>query len=131
MSVRKAPDQRVVTILGSLRERCTRLWIMVATATCLAAPLGAQDIAGTWQGTLSAFGLQFRQLLRVTKAAGRWTVIGYNLDEESDADSSSSIVLHGSHVTITSRPQPPDDPGSTYEGVLDRGAHTLTGTLAR
>jgi hypothetical protein len=104
---------------------------ILAAAMCVAAPLGAQDIAGTWQGTLSAFGLQYRQLIRVTKTAGGWAVIGYSLDDESDADTSSSIVLHGSHITITSRPQSPEDPGSTYEGELDHGAHTLTGTLSQ
>jgi|HubBroStandDraft_6_1064221.scaffolds.fasta_scaffold03519_6 non-heme chloroperoxidase len=104
---------------------------IIAAAMCVAAPLGAQDIAGTWQGTLSAFGLQYRQLIRITKAAGGWAVIGYSLDEESDADSSSSVVLHGSHVTITFRPQPPEDPSATYEGELDRAAHTLTGTLSQ
>jgi pimeloyl-ACP methyl ester carboxylesterase len=104
---------------------------ILAAAMCVAAPLGAQDIGGTWQGTLSAFGLQYRQLIRVTKTAGGWAVTGYSLDDESDADSSSSIVLHGSHVTITSPPQSPEDPSSTYEGELDHGAHTLTGTLSQ
>jgi len=97
----------------------------------VAVPLGAQDIAGTWQGTLSAFGLPYRELFRITKTSGGWTAAGYSLDEESEADSASSVVLNGSHVTITLRPQPPEDPaGSTYTGELDHGAHTLTGTLS-
>ena len=45
---------------------------IIAAAMCVTAPLGAQDIAGTWQGTLSAFGRQFRELVRVTKADGGW-----------------------------------------------------------
>jgi non-heme chloroperoxidase len=113
-----------------MRERCVCLSI-IAAGMCVAAPLGAQDIAGTWQGTLSAFGLQHRELIRVTKAAPGWAVIGYSLDDESDADSASSVVLHGSHVTITFRPRPPEDPGSTYEGEFDHGAHTLAGTLSQ
>lgn len=106
------------------------LWITVA-AMCVAAPLLAQDIAGTWQGTLSAFGMQYRQLLRIAKAGGGWTVISYDLDQESEPDTSSTIVLRGSHVTITSPAQPPDDPGATYVAELDRGAHTLTGTFSQ
>src|SRR4029077_21171391 len=112
-----------------MRDRCMRASI-IAAAMSVAAPLGAQDIAGTWQGTLSAFGPPFRELVRVTKAAGGWAATGYGLDEEYDADRSSSVMLHGWPVTITFSPRPAEDPGSTYEGELDHGAHTLTGTFS-
>jgi non-heme chloroperoxidase len=109
--------------------RHTIRWI-VAAATCVATPLAAQDIAGTWQGTLSAFGMQFRQLIQVTKAPNGWAAIGYDLDQESEVDS-ASVVLHGSHVTMTFRPLPPDTEVSIFDGELDRGAHTLTGIVTQ
>jgi pimeloyl-ACP methyl ester carboxylesterase len=112
-----------------MRERGLRL--LIAAAAICAAPLGAQDIAGSWQGTVSAAGMQFRQLFQVTKTAGGWAAVAYSLDEQSDPDSASGVALRGSHVTITFPARLNEGPGATYEGELDKGGRAIMGTLTQ
>jgi non-heme chloroperoxidase len=94
----------------------------------LATPLCAQNIAGTWQGTISAFGGHFRQVMHVAKADTGWIATIYSIDEAAEGDSSASVALRGSHLTITFRHASPAPDGGSFDGQLDPQASTIAGT---
>jgi non-heme chloroperoxidase len=103
----------------------------VALATICAGPLSAQDIAGTWQGTIDYFGSQFRQVLKVSKGDSGWHATLYSIDEGAEGSPATSVVLHGATTTFTFAHQDPTPDGATYEGTLDSRAHTFAGTYTQ
>ncbi|MGC2250625.1 MAG: hypothetical protein WA626_08115, partial [Acidobacteriaceae bacterium] len=59
------------------------LWL-VALTTLSVSTLCAQDIAGTWQGTLQA-GKGLRTVLNISAAEkGGWTAMFYSIDQGPD-----------------------------------------------
>lgn len=86
-----------------------------------------QDVTGTWQGTLSVPQAPDRALRVVFKisAADSDTLKAtlYTIDQPSPGIPSSAVAIQGSNVKITI-----PGIGGIYEGKLDVGAMTLTGT---
>jgi len=97
------------------------LWMMAFVALAGGA-LHAQDITGTWQGTLKA-GKDLRLILVVSKDDGRLQAKMYSIDQGADPFKASSISQGGSTVKFAL-----DIIGGTYEGKLSADGNTIAGT---
>jgi len=98
------------------------LWIiaLVALAGCA---LHAQDITGTWQGTLQV-GKALRLVVKISKADnGTLNAKFYSIDQNGQAFNAGPITVQSGTVKIVI----PIIAGS-YEGKLNPDATTLTGT---
>jgi len=83
----------------------------------------AQDLAGTWQGTLQA-GKGLRTVLKITKAdKGGWSAMFYSIDQGPDGMAIPSISLQESTVKFAI---PVINGG--YEGKLSSDGASITGT---
>lgn len=86
----------------------------------------AQDIAGTWQGTLVLPNKQeLRTVIKISKDAGALKAAFYSIDQ-TPQPIAATIALAGSTVTVTV-------PAGAikYEGKLDSDAVNLTGTFTQ
>ena len=103
------------------------LW-MVALAGLSGGVLLAQDLTGTWQGSLAPpGGKELRIVIKVTKADGnalRGTM--YSIDQGGGGIAVNSVALQGSTVKMSV----PGIAGS-YEGKLDPGGDSITGTWSQ
>jgi non-heme chloroperoxidase len=104
------------------------MWIIGAAALLPGSALHAQSIAGTWQGTVTAGGTPFRQVLRFVKVDGGWKTVYYSLDEAADSVVAASTVLEGHSLKLTFPPYFSSTTGASYEGTLAPNTGTLTGT---
>ncbi len=104
-----------------------KLTLLVVTLTILAGAFAqAQDIAGTWQGTLQA-GKGLRTVLKITKTNdGGWSAMFYSIDQGPDGMTIPSITLHESTVKFSM----PAINGS-YEGRLSSDGASITGTWTK
>jgi uncharacterized protein (TIGR03435 family) len=96
--------------------------------TCLFAALSsrAQDIAGTWQGTLQQAPKPQRIVLKISKdAAAGWKGLAYNLDTPMayEGRATTLMSLHGTDLRFAIAPM-----DSTYQGKLSDDGATITGT---
>jgi len=97
------------------------LW-MVALAALTGSMLHAQDVTGTWQGTLKA-GKDLRLIMVVSKDNGRLQAKVYSIDQGADPIKASSISQDGSTVKVAI-----DLIGITYEGKLGTDGNSIAGT---
>ena len=89
----------------------------------LAAVLPAQDLTGTWQGTLPA-GRELRIVVKISKAdAGKWKAVLYSIDQGGQGIGATAAVLQGSTVKLTFA-----GIGGSYEGKLGEDGGTIAGT---
>ena len=83
----------------------------------------AQDLTGTWQGTLHA-GQDLRLVLKVTKAdGGAYAATGYSIDQGGAPIPVSKITLDGGTVKMAVTAI-----GGTYEGKMSADGNTIVGT---
>ena len=99
------------------------LWTVVL-ATISSGALFAQDITGTWQGTLSA-GRELRTVIKITKEATNLRAVLYSIDQGPGA-LPGNVTVQGTSVKITI----PAVAG-TYEGKLENDGTTITGTWSQ
>lgn len=100
-------------------------WITLLAAFAGTAAL-AQDITGTWQGTLSV-GNGLRTVLKIAKAdGGALKATFYSIDQGGQPIPVSSMTQEGSTVkfAITAI-------GGNYEGKLSADGHTITGNWSQ
>ena len=84
----------------------------------------AQDITGTWQGTLSAGGHDLRILTKFSKDdAGGWKGTAYSIDQGGQAIGLSKILVKDGNVTYDII-----QVGGNYTGKLSADGGTITGT---
>jgi uncharacterized protein (TIGR03435 family) len=100
------------------------LWI-IAFAALPASALFAQDITGTWQGTLVAGKQELRTVIKISKADGGLKAVFYSIDQ-SGQGVAGTVTLEGSTVKMSV-----PGIGGTYEGKLDGDAVALTGTFSQ
>lgn len=82
----------------------------------------AQDVTGSWQGTLKA-GKYLRTILIVAKDAGKLKASMYSIDQGSMELKASSVTLDGTTFKYAV-----DLIGGSYEGKLSADGKTITGT---
>lgn len=97
---------------------------MVALMSLSAGVLLAQDLTGTWQGTLLApNGKELRIVIKVSKADGSaLKAVMYSIDQASPPITVNPVTLQGSTVKMTV-----SGVGGSYEGKLEADGDSITG----
>jgi non-heme chloroperoxidase len=107
-----------------LRWNLRTLWVFVL-AIVIAGCLRAQDITGTWQGTITPpQGTPHRMVLRVIHdGSGAFKARIYSIDQDFTGDWADSITVHDSTVQfVVGMLQ------LSYQGKLSSDSKTITGT---
>lgn len=96
----------------------------VVAAACFAS---AQDIAGDWQGTLSANGAELRLVLHITKSDnGALKATLDSVDQNANGIPVSSISLKDSKLSLSV-----DAVHGSYEGKVAADGNTISGTWSQ
>jgi pimeloyl-ACP methyl ester carboxylesterase len=96
---------------------------LVALIALFSTPLCAQDISGTWQGSIGNRSSQ-RFIIRIEKAADDWKALLFSLDFDFGSSiPANSVKLEESHIRVVV-----DNMGSTYDGTLSPDTNTIDGT---
>jgi uncharacterized protein (TIGR03435 family) len=86
----------------------------------------AQDITGTWQGTLHA-GRDLRTVLKITAAdGGGFKAVFYSIDQGGDGFPVTKITLEGTTVKYTL-----NQIGGSFEGKLSSDGKTIAGNWSQ
>ncbi len=102
-----------------MKRILTLILLTLAASLCR-----AQDIAGDWQGTLSAGGAELRLVLHITKAAdGSLKATLDSVDQGANGIPVSSISLKDSKLSLGI-----EAVHGTYEGTVAADAKTISGT---
>lgn len=89
--------------------------------------LQAQDIAGDWQGTLSAGGAELRIVLHLTRAPdGSFTATLDSVDQGANGIPVNSVSFHASKLSLAI-----DAVHGTYEGMVSADGKTISGTWSQ
>ena len=101
---------------------------MIAFISLSATTLSAQDVIGTWQGTLDVGGgHSLRIVLKVSKGDdGKLNAVNYSIDQGGTPLPVSSISLAGSDLNFAVSVV-----GGKYEGKLSSDGNTITGTWSQ
>src|ERR1700722_8606265 len=101
------------------------LWI-VALTTLTACALWAQDISGSWQGTLKT-GIDLRLIVEIAKGdGGGWKATMYSIDQTTNAIPVSSVTLEGSNLKLAI-----DMVRGTFEGKVSADGDSIAGTWSQ
>lgn len=98
---------------------------VVALVALSGSALLAQDITGTWQGTLVA-GRELRAVIQISKTPGG--TLGatlYSIDQQAPPIQVSTVTQQGSAVKLNIATM-----GATYEGKLTGDGNTITGSMS-
>jgi uncharacterized protein (TIGR03435 family) len=85
----------------------------------------AQDITGTWQGSLQAPKQELRTVIKISKAEGGLKAVLYSIDQGGQGFA-GTVTLESPIVKISI-----PGIGGTYEGKLDGDAIAITGTFSQ
>ncbi len=100
-----------------------KLTLIIALASFTGSALLAQDITGTWQGTLQA-GRELRTVIKISKAdGGALKAVMYSIDQGGAGIGVSAITLQGSTFKMSIA-----GIGGTYEGKLSEDGNSIAGT---
>ena len=95
--------------------------------TLFAQTLFAQDLEGTWQGTVSTPANQIRIVLKITRAAdGKFEGQLFSIDQGAQPRTMSAISLEGRVVKWKV-----DALSATYEGTLTAEGSAISGAIAQ
>ena len=94
---------------------------LIALAALTGTALRAQDIAGTWQGTLTA-NRDLRIILKISKDDGKLKAVMYSIDQGAQPINATSATLDGSSFKCSV-----DAIGGTYEGKLSSDGASIVG----
>lgn len=107
-----------------MRKNILRMGLLSAMLT---SPLGAQDIAGDWQGTLKAGPKELRTIVKIARGDdGRWNATLFSIDQSPDRGAgipSNSATLQDSVFKFTV-----DMLHGAYEGKVSVDGTSITGT---
>ena len=99
---------------------------LLAVVGLLGTALHAQDIAGTWQGTLKA-GADLRIVMKFSKGpAGAWAGQAYSIDQGGQPFGMSKIVVSGGGVKFSLVQL-----GGEYAGTLSADGGMITGNWSQ
>lgn len=102
--------------------------LLMGALVCLTAPVvAAQEVAGDWQGTLSAGGAELHLALHIVRTdKGTLTAALDSVDQGAYAVPVTSIVFD--HAKLTLRV---DSISGTYEGTLNTAGTEIDGTWSQ
>jgi uncharacterized protein (TIGR03435 family) len=98
---------------------------VIVLAGLLAVVLHAQDIVGTWQGTLQIQGRDLRMVFKIANEGGLRATI-YSIDQGGGAGLPGTVTVQGAAVKVTI-----PGVGGTYDGRLGADSNTIEGTLTQ
>src|SRR5262249_14098963 len=122
-SIRDGPNARVggVSKGAVVKKFCTIASLFVFSA----AALFAQDLTGTWQGTLTLpNGKELRTVVKVSKEGAAMRGLMYSIDQGAGAIPINPVTLQGAAVKMAM-----PGIGGEYEGKLEADGKTITGTF--
>src|ERR1039458_1536240 len=101
---------------------------MVALAALSGDALLAQDLTGTWQGTLALpGGKELRLVVKVTKGEGSaLRGVFYSIDQGGQSIPANPVALQGSAVKMSI-----PGTGGSYEGKLEADGDSITGNFSQ
>jgi uncharacterized protein (TIGR03435 family) len=99
--------------------------LIFALAALPGSALFAQDITGTWQGTLQAPKQELRTVIKISKGDGGLKAVLYSIDQGGQGFA-GTVTVESSIVKMAI-----PGIGGTYEGKLDGDAIALTGTFSQ
>jgi uncharacterized protein (TIGR03435 family) len=94
---------------------------LIALAASTGSALHAQDITGTWQGTLHP-GKDLRLILKISKDDGKLKLVMYSIDQGAQPFNASSVRLDGSEFKFSV-----DVIGGSFEGKLSADGTSIVG----
>ena len=105
--------------------RTTSIWAGVLMALLFGGSVGAQDLTGDWQGTVTPATQSFRLILHVEKANAGWMATFASIDQGTDRGltiPADSATVQGSGFKFTL----PD--GRSYDGKISADGNSIAGT---
>ncbi len=102
--------------------------LLIALCALFTLPLLAQNVTGTWQGTLKVNGPQgavnLRTVFKISRADDEsLKATFYSIDQNPRPLNASTVTLKGSALKITIAPL-----NGTYEGTVSSDSNSITGT---
>jgi uncharacterized protein (TIGR03435 family) len=98
------------------------LW-MIALAALSVSALHAQNIAGTWQGTLKVGPQDVRTVFKISLEDDKLKAVLYVIDQSGQPITASAITRDGSTIKMTVAAI-----GGSYEGKLSADGNSIAGT---
>jgi uncharacterized protein (TIGR03435 family) len=98
------------------------LLCLIALITLTGSAMRAQDITGSWQGTLHAPNKDLRTILVVSKDDGKLKAKMYSIDQTSQSINASSVSVDGATVKFAV-----ELIGLSYEGKLSADGKSIVG----
>jgi uncharacterized protein (TIGR03435 family) len=99
------------------------LLCLIALASFPTSTLQAQNVTGTWQGTLKVGPQDLRTVIKISLDDDKLKAVLYVIDQGGQPIPASAITRDGSTVKITVAPI-----GGTYEGKLSADGNAIAGT---
>jgi hypothetical protein len=121
MMTNRSPARKIQTVCKRRSMKKSMLWI-VAFALLAGGALRAQDLTGTWQGTLKA-SKDLRMILVIAKVDGKLQAKLYSIDETAQPFTVSSISQDGLMLKFAIELN-----GTTYEGKMNADNSKIAGT---
>jgi uncharacterized protein (TIGR03435 family) len=105
----------------------SRMLALLALLCLAGTTVFAQDLGGTWQGSLNIQGNALRVVFQVTKAGdGKFTGQGFSIDQGGQPIPMSAISVDGRTVKWKLELL-----NASYEGAFSADGNTITGTLTQ
>ncbi len=101
------------------------LWSLGVLVGLFAVALHAQDIVGSWQGTMQVQGRDLRMVFKITNEGGLKATI-YSIDQGGGAGLAGTVMLQGATVKVMV-----PGVGGTYDGHVSSDGNTIEGTFAQ
>ncbi|HVO96575.1 MAG TPA: TIGR03435 family protein [Bryobacteraceae bacterium] len=101
------------------------LWMM-AMAALPGSALHAQNITGTWQGSLKAGPQELRTVIKISLDDDKLKAVMYSIDQGGQPITATTLTKDGSNIKMTITPI-----NGTYEGKLSADGNTITGTWSQ
>jgi uncharacterized protein (TIGR03435 family) len=101
------------------------LWIL-ALAAVSGGALRAQNVTGTWQGTLKAGQQDLRTVVKILLEDDKLKGAFYSIDQRSPAIPANTITRDGSNIKMTFSAL-----NGTYEGKLSGDGNSIAGTWSQ
>ncbi len=94
-----------------------------ALAALPGSALQAQNITGTWQGSLKAGAQELRTVIKISLEDDKLKAVFYSIDQRSPAIPVNTIVKDGSNIKMTISAL-----NGSYEGKVSADGNSMTGT---